>query len=101
MWAARLGTELHRRGERSRERPRRTLQGFPREPHALGLCLQLLPLRLQLHRQLLGLEEAALQRVPLSPAESHQTVEQVTQAVLPRRDGAELAPAAADSPIRR
>lgn len=55
-------------GERS------TLQGLPSQPCTLGLSLQLLLLCLQLHRQLLGLQEAALQGVPLSPAENHQTM---------------------------
>ena len=47
-----------------------TLQGLPGQPCTPGLSLHLLLLCLQLHCQLLGLKEAALQGVPLGPAES-------------------------------
>lgn len=64
---SRMSRSLVQRGLRS------TLQGLPCEPGALGLSLQLLLLHLQLCRQLLRLRKAALQRVPLSPAEKERT----------------------------
>lgn len=49
-----------------------TLQGLLGTPGALGLCLQMLLLCLQPLRQLLGLREAAFQRIPLGPAGNQQ-----------------------------